>query len=308
MPSNVALLVNPTSAKGNGARAADLAQQRLTDAGLDVLRLQGRDGDEALALARAAVDDRVDALVVCGGDGIVHLGTQAAAGSGVPLGIIPAGTGNDVARYLGIDRSDPERAADAVIAGETRTIDLGLATPETPSGSPAGEPRWFVTVATAGFGAVVTDRANRMTRPAGRTRYDIAMVMELAVFSPATYRLVYDDLTVETPAMMVCVGNGPSAGGGMQLTARASLHDGEFDIMYFPPMPRARLVRLFPSVFSGKHLEQPEIDLRRTRRFRISSSEGNVYADGELLGALPMSFEAIPDALNVIVARGHSTV
>ena len=120
----IALLTNPTAGGGKGARYRDAALQRLRDSGLVVRNLEGRDADEAADLARASVADGVEALVLCGGDGLVHLGVQAVAGTGIPLGIIPAGTGNDVARYLDLPRKDPVAAADRVVARRTRTLDL----------------------------------------------------------------------------------------------------------------------------------------------------------------------------------------
>ena len=103
---SIALLTNPTAGKGRGARAAAVALPRLRAAGFTVQDLVGRDADEARDLARAAVADGVEALVVCGGDGLVHLGAQVVGGTDTPLGIIPAGTGNDVARYLDLPRTD----------------------------------------------------------------------------------------------------------------------------------------------------------------------------------------------------------
>ena len=124
MARDIALLTNPTSGKGKGAKARGAVLERLRGAGLTVRDLSGRDVDEALDLARTAVGDGVDALVVVGGDGMVHLGAQAVAETGTALGIIPAGTGNDVARYFDIPRKDPVAAAEKVINGETREVDL----------------------------------------------------------------------------------------------------------------------------------------------------------------------------------------
>ena len=120
----IALLTNPTAGGGRGARYRDVALRRLRDSGLVVRNIAGRDADEAADLARASVADGVEALVVCGGDGLVHLAVQALAETGIPLGIIPAGTGNDVARYLDLPRRDPVAAADRVVARRTRTLDL----------------------------------------------------------------------------------------------------------------------------------------------------------------------------------------
>ena len=127
MAREIALLTNPTSGKGKGARYREAALPRLRDAGLVVRNLEGRDADEALDLARASVADGVEALVVCGGDGLVHLAAQVLAGTGIPLGIIPAGTGNDVARYFDLPRKDPVAAADRVIGSRIRTVDLARA-------------------------------------------------------------------------------------------------------------------------------------------------------------------------------------
>ena len=120
----IALLTNPHAGKGRGTRTAAIALPRLREAGITVHSLVGRDADEALDLARASVADGVDSLVVVGGDGMVHLAVQALVGSGTSLGIIPAGTGNDVARYVDIPRSDPQLAADVVVGARTRRIDL----------------------------------------------------------------------------------------------------------------------------------------------------------------------------------------
>ena len=169
----IALLTNPTSGKGKGARHRDAALVRLRESGFVVRNLQGRDADEAADLARGCVADGVEALVVCGGDGLVHLGVQAVAGTGVPLGVIPSGTGNDVARNLGLPRTDPVAAADRIIASRRRTIDLAR----------AGD-RYFITVLAAGFDAVVSERANAMTWPRGQMRYNLATLAELRTFRP----------------------------------------------------------------------------------------------------------------------------
>ena len=123
MARDIALLTNPTAGRGRGGKARGAVLERLRGAGLSVRDLSGQDADEALDLARAAVAEGVESLVVLGGDGMVHLGVQAVAGTGTPLGIIPVGTGNDVARYFDLPRKDPVAAADRVIAGATRQVD-----------------------------------------------------------------------------------------------------------------------------------------------------------------------------------------
>ena len=284
----IALLTNPTAGKGKGGRVRDLALERLRAGGLSVRSLQGRDADEALDLAHQCVTDGVDALVVCGGDGMVHLAVQAVAGTTTPLGIIPSGTGNDVARYFDIPRKDPAAAADLVIAGGTRTIDLAR------SGS-----RYFVTVLAAGFDAVVNERANRMTWPKGQMRYNIATLAELRVFEPLPYTLQIDDVQLELDAMLVAVGNGPSFGGGLRITEGALLDDGMLDVVIIKPMSKPGLIRTYPKLFKGTHVTHPQYEHHLARSVTVAAPGIVSYADGERFGPLPLTVECAPGALTV---------
>lgn len=289
LTGEVAMLTNPTAGGGRGERYRGAALQRLRDSGLVVRNLAGRDADEAADLARASVADGVEALVVCGGDGLVHLAVQALAGTGVPLGIIPAGTGNDVARYLDLPRRDPVAAADRVVARRTRTLDLAR------SGS-----RHFVTVMAAGFDAVVNERANAMRWPKGQMRYNLATVAELRTFRPLPYTLDLDGATRRVDAMLVAVGNGPSFGGGLRITEGALLDDGLLDVVIIKEMSRAKLVRTYPKLFSGTVATVPEHEHHRVRRVSIAAPGIVAYADGERFGALPLTVEAAPGALEVL--------
>ena len=290
MPTReIALLTNPTAGKGKGGRVRDLALEKLRGSGLVVRSLQGRDADEALDLAHQCVSDGVDALVVCGGDGMVHLAVQAVAATTTPLGIIPSGTGNDVARYFDIPRKDPEGAADLVIAGHTRTVDLAR------SGS-----RYFVTVLAAGFDAVVNERANRMTWPKGQMRYNIATLAELRVFEPLPYTLQIDDRQLELEAMLVAVGNGPSFGGGLRITEGALLDDGMLDVVIIKPMSKAGLIRTYPKLFKGTHVTHPQYEHHLARTVTVAAPGIVSYADGERFGPLPLTVECAAGALTVL--------
>ena len=250
----IALLTNPTSGKGRGGRVREAALAHLRAGGLVVRNLAGRDADEALDLAHQCVADGVDALVVCGGDGMVNLGVQSVAGTGTALGIIPAGTGNDVARYFDLPRGDALAAADVVLAGRTRTVDLAR------SGA-----KYFVTVMAAGFDAIVNERANRMTWPKGQMRYNIATLAELRTFKPLSYTLDLDGETRRLDAMLVAVGNGPSFGGGLRITEGALLDDGMLDVVIIKPMSKAGLVRTYPKLFKGTHVTHPQYEHHRVR-------------------------------------------
>jgi diacylglycerol kinase (ATP) len=261
---------------------------KLRGAGLTVRDLSGRNADEAIDLAREAVTDGVDALVVVGGDGMVHLGVQVVANTRTPLGIIPAGTGNDVARYFDLPRKDPLAAADVVIKGETRQVDLAR------SGN-----KYFATVLCAGFDALVNERANKMTWPKGQMRYNIATLSELRVFRPLHYTLDLDGQQLTIDAMMVSVGNGPSFGGGLRITEGALLDDGMLDVVIIKPMGRGSLVRTYPQLFKGTHTSHPQYEHHLVRKVTVASPGITTYADGERFGELPLTVECAAGALTV---------
>ncbi|MFP5252392.1 MAG: diacylglycerol kinase [Actinomycetes bacterium] len=290
MARQIALLTNPTSGKGRGHRTAAIALPRLREAGFAVRELVGDDGAHALQLARQAVHDGVETLAVCGGDGMTHIGAQAVAGTGTNLGIIPAGTGNDVARYLGIPRNDPQAAADVVVGSRVRTIDLAR----------VGD-TYFATVLASGFDSKVNERANGMTWPRGQMRYNLATLAELRVFEPLPYTLVLDGQERRLDAMLVAVGNGPSFGGGLRITEGAVLDDGVLDVVVIRPMSKARLVRSYPRLFTGTISEIPEYEHHLARTVTVAAPGVVAYADGERLGALPLTVACAPGSLRVLV-------
>lgn len=290
-PRRLALLVNPVSGRGRGAGYGLRALRRLRAAGLEATALVGRDADESYELGAKAVADGYDGLVVVGGDGMVNLAAQLVAGTGMPLGVVPAGTGDDVARSLGIPRRAPEVAAMLVAAGQRRTIDLARA---------AG--RYYVTVLASGFDSAVNERANRMRWPRGNQRYNLAIVAELAAFRPLPYTVELDGVARRVDAMLVAVGNGPSYGGGLKMCAGARLDDGLLDVVVIRPLSRARLVRVFPRLYAGTHVRLPQYEHARARTVTLAAPGVVAYADGERLTELPVTVEAVPGALTVFAS------
>lgn len=290
MRTQIAVLTNPTAGKGRGGRVGDVVLPRLSDAGYDVRSLQGRDADEALDLARKAVADGIETLVVVGGDGMVHLAVQALAGTQTRLGVVPAGTGNDVARALDLPRKDAAAAADVIIAGKERVIDLAR----------IGH-KHYVTVLAAGFDAIVNERANQMTWPKGQMRYNLATLAELRTFSPIPYLLDVDGERHRFEAMMVAVGNSASFGGGMRIAEGALIDDGVLDVMVIAPMGRLELLRTFPKLFSGSHIGHPKVTRYLAKSVTVAAPGIVAYADGERIGALPLTVEVAPNALRVLV-------
>ncbi|MFF4232116.1 diacylglycerol kinase [Streptomyces sp. NPDC001820] len=294
MTSEITLFVNPTAGRGRGAHAAQPAARALRDAGFCVRTVLGEDADDALRRARDAVDGGTGALIAVGGDGMMSLALQAVAGTRTPLGVVAVGTGNDFARTLGLPVREPAAAgrlvAEALKGEQIREVDLGR----------VGE-KWFGTILASGFDSRVNDRGNRMRWPSGRFKYDLAMVAELAALEPIPYRITLDGGEVrEIEATLVAVGNGSSYGGGMRICPGARTDDGLFDVTVVGDCTRTTLLKVFPRVYKGTHLSHPKVTTHRVRAISLQAEGVTGYADGEPLGALPLTAECVPGAVRVL--------
>ena len=293
--SRVTVLTNPASGHGNARHAAGKAVERLQKRGIDVVAIVGSDAEHARRLLDSAVERGTDALVVAGGDGVISDVLQALAGSNIPLGIIPAGTGNDHAREYGLPTNDPVAAADIVADGWTETVDLGRIRDR------AGVIKWFGTVAATGFDSLVSDRTNRMRWPRGRMRYNLAMLAELSQLRLLPFRLVLDGRhEIITDLTLAAFGNTRSYGGGMLICPNADHADGQLDITMVHSASRTRLIRLFPTVYKGTHVDLDEVTTARATSIDVQSPGINAYADGEYACALPAEISAVPRALQIL--------
>jgi diacylglycerol kinase (ATP) len=290
--TNLALLVNPTAGKGRAANVVAAVTERLRAAGSNVAILVGKDVADAQALARQAMSDGVDAVVALGGDGMVHLALNVVAGTGTPLGIIPAGTGNDLANTLQLPTKDPVAAA-GVLAEK-------LETGGRPMDAVRVGDKWFGCVLGAGFDSRVNDRANRMSWPRGRMRYNLAILGELRVFKPLPFVLELDGERWETEAMLVAVGNAKSYGAGMKVTPDAEVDDGLVDVQVLGPVSKPEFLKTFPKVFKGTHVNHPKVTIRRAKVVSLASPGVTAYADGEYLADLPITCETVPGAVRVL--------
>jgi diacylglycerol kinase (ATP) len=294
----VTVLTNPLSGHGNAPHAAERAVAQFQRRGVDVCEIVGTGADHARRLVDNALDAGTDALVVVGGDGVISLALQALAGGDVPLGIVPAGTGNDHAREYGLPTGDPEAAADVVADGWAEAVDLGHI-----EGSD-GTRKWFGTVMAAGFDSLVSDRTNRMRWPHGRMRYNLAMVAELSKLRLLPFRLSFDGgAEIETELTLAAFGNTRSYGGGMLICPYADHADGQLDVTMVNSASRLKLIRLFPTVFKGTHVDLNEVTTARARSVHVDSPGINAYADGDFACPLPVTVSAVPGALRILRRR-----
>jgi diacylglycerol kinase (ATP) len=293
----VAVLLNPGAGRGRHRGEIPGALDRLAASGYRLDVLPGRTAREALAAARAAVADGAAALVVAGGDGTVHIGLQAVAGTGVPFGVLPAGTGNDFAVQLGLPGT-PVAAADAIATAlreeSTAKVDLGRVT------GPDGTALWFGAVLAAGFDAIVNELANRMQFPRGPRRYDVAIAAELVRLRPRRYRLVLDGVAHELDAVLVAVGNTASYGGGMRICPDADPTDGLLDIVVGGRFTRGALMRITPKVYQGTHVDHPLVTTYRAATVELAGEGITTYVDGERGCPLPVTITSAPGALTVL--------
>jgi diacylglycerol kinase (ATP) len=295
VPQRIALIVNPTSGKGAGRIVGEQVRKLLVDAGHDLVEASGRTVEEARERGEAAVADGVDTVAVVGGDGVVNLGVNLCADRPTRLAVVAAGTGNDFARNLGLPVRDPEAAVRVISAGRSRRIDAGRVT-----GAGGGQ-RWFGGVLGAGFDAVVTARAARMMWPRGQMRYNLALLRELPVFKPIPYVVELDDRRIETRAMLVAVANSTSFGGGMNVCPNADMSDGLFDVLVLGEISIPAFLRVFPKVYSGRHLSHPAVKVYRSARVRLEALGIESQADGEVFEPLPLVADNVHGALDVIV-------
>jgi diacylglycerol kinase (ATP) len=297
-PDHVVLLINPASGKGAGLRYGERALGTLREAGITVTDIIGTDAEDGETRAKAAlVADPTAALVVCGGDGMVSMGLRLITGTGTPLGVIAAGTGNDVARTLGLPLKAPEAAARTVVGGVLTDFDLGEAT--TGAGTPAPVVRRFATVLACGLDSKVNDRANRMSWPRGQRRYDLAMLMELPRFRPIAFEIRLDTETIRTKGMLIAVGNGPSYGGGMKICPEADPHDGRFQITVVNEVSKPTLLTIFPKVFSGRHIQHPAVSVHHSASVEILADGVSCWSDGERIGMLPVVLRTLPGVVRM---------
>lgn len=293
----VSLVCNERSGGGKAGRAlkkvANRLRQGLPDADLHIVTSTSYEQARDLTRSLAITAQPGDVVAVMGGDGMAHLGLNACAGTQATLAVIPAGTGNDLARGAGIP-SSVGQAVEALVAGRTRNLDLSRLTNE--SGT-----RYVGAVVSSGYDARVNRATNEIRLRLGALSYGYIALRELASFSPLTYRLNVDGAEREVTAMLVAIANTGIFGGGMRIAPDADPTDGLLDVTIIHAASRAKLLRLLPSVYSGSFISDPVVERLRARYVSFDGEGLFVMGDGEEMGAVPATVESVQGLLRLIV-------
>lgn len=280
-----AIAINPNSGQGRSIAIGEEVIKYFAEKDLEYRIFSALSADALQQDLENYLDQQsVDGVISVGGDGLAHLILQVVVPRHIPFAIIPAGTGNDIVRTLGWSLDNIQSQLDRVTSTTAEPIDLGNVDSE-----------WFAAILSTGFDSIVNERANRLKWPKGPQRYNVAIARELPRFTPIEYEITTDTRTFSTKAMLIAIGNGRSYGGGMLVCPQAHMNDGLFDVMILEPVSKLEFLKVFPKVYSGSHLSHPKVSTFRTKKISIQA-DAVAYADGERIGAAPISAECVPSA------------
>ncbi len=288
---NIRLIVNPSSGRGRGSAVAKQASQLLDKQGVTHEVMYSRSPDDPARLARESVRDGATAVVGIGGDGLVSQVASELVKTDTPLGIIPAGRGNDFARGLGIPL-DIAGACATIAQGHRQRIDVGQA-----------NGRYFFSIAVMGLAAEVNRKANTFIKLRVNALYSLLTVATIFTDQPQPFTVTYEGRERRCYSWMIAVGNTWSSARGMALVPAARPDDEQLDACIVNGMGKFELLLcVFPKVFRGRHVYHTGVDTICGREMTIQSDRRcDIYADGERIGRLPVTLKAVPQALSVLV-------
>jgi YegS/Rv2252/BmrU family lipid kinase len=292
------VILNPHAAGGRALKTLPRVTKALSDLGVRFSLFVTSGPREAQTMALQFANDGVERVIAVGGDGTFNEVANGLleADRLVPMGIVPAGTGCDLPRTLGLTAKSIEESVRIACLGTATRMDVGFARCDT------GERRYFVNVAGLGFDATVADRAARTKLPGGKISYLAALATSLARYKNISVTVTSDTLSVQTRAVFVTVANARYFGGGFMITPMADISDAKLDLAIIGDLGIPELLRNIPSVYRGKHTNHPKFTHAQCTHVRVESSElAIVQVDGEILGRSPVEFSIRPFSFLVSV-------
>lgn len=288
------VIVNPAANRGRGDLVGNRALAEFREAGIPTLNLSASSAEVASNQAFAQAEN-LSGIIAIGGDGTSQLGVNIAMQTSLPLGIVPAGSGNDQARELNISLDDPAAAVANIVDGLKQPRQVDVMRVETSYRS-----FWSLGSISAGFDALCAERANGLSWPKGPNSYVAAMLLELPKFKPIQYRLVADGVERNFKAMLCGVANVKNFGGGMKISPSSEWSDGEIEVFILHEVSRPKLLKIFPTVYKGEHVRYKEVEIFKAKNVRIENAGFPMTCDGEIIGPAPFSVSIQPAALALL--------
>jgi YegS/Rv2252/BmrU family lipid kinase len=288
------VLVNPSAGGGRARELLPRLEGALRERDIAYRLALTTSLDHGVREARAAAEGG-EVPVVMSGDGLIGQIGGALVGAGAPMGVIPGGRGNDLARVMGIPTDIPG-AVDLLAAGTTRSIDVGEV-----------NGRRFLCIASCGFDSEANRIANETRWVKGNLVYLYAALRALAAWKPARFQVTLDGEPREFTGFAVAAANTKAYGGGMFLAPEAELDDGRLDVVWTSNVSKLHFLANLPKVFKGRHVENPEVTVLRGSEVEITADRPfAVYADGDHLADLPARIRVLPRALDVIAPPANA--
>lgn len=283
-------IVNPVAGRNNGKKAIAFINQVMGNRGLNYNIIVTEKPGDAKLLAEEAALTSVDVIVAVGGDGTVNEVFNGMINSNKILGIVPAGTGNDLARALHLPLS-MDKAVEFIISENYLNVDVGKLNGQL-----------FLNIASIGLDAVIAEEANKIKRfISSKYSYVLALLKGLIIFKSKKIKIRIDEIEIEKDVMLVAICNAICYGGGMKIAPNAKVNDGLFDICIVNKMSKLKLLYLFPTIFKGEHIKFKEVEIFRGQFVEIKSEENlSINVDGEVINHNPIEFKIINEAIKVI--------
>ena len=291
----IGVLVNPAANRGRGNMVGDQVFELLEKAGVPAVSLTSESAAAAKEKAEQLISNQeLSGVIAVGGDGTAQLGVNICIPNQVPLGIVPAGSGNDQARELNIPLNDIPAAVANIVQSLDRPRRIDVMRVKN-----SHLEFWSLGSISAGFDALCAKRANGLRWPKGPNSYVAAMLLELPSFRPIRYVLEADGVKREISAMLCGVANVKNFGGGMKISPQSEITDGELEVFILHEVSRPKLLKIFPTVYAGEHIKYPEVEIFKARSVKISNDQFPMTCDGELVGEAPFAVEVHPGGLQV---------